>query len=58
MDLETRERQTADDITYQWNNENTNDVIYRTEIDSQTQKTKLMVTKGDEGMNQEFEINK
>ena len=51
MDLETRERQTADDITYLWNNENTNEVIYRTEIDSQTQKTKLMVTKGDEGMN-------
>ena len=51
MDLETRERQIADDITYLWNNENTNDVIYRTEIDSQTQKTKLMVTKGDEGMN-------
>ena len=34
MDLETRERQTADDITYLWNNEHTNEVIYRTEIHS------------------------
>ena len=53
-----RERQIYD-ITYKWNLKyNTNELIYKTEIDSQTQKTNLRLPKGKcgGGINQEFEV--
>ena len=43
-----RERQTPYDITYMCNlNYDTNELIYKTEIDSQDIENKLMVTKGE-----------
>ena len=48
------------DITYMWNlkKNDTNELIYKTETDSWTQKTNLRLPKGkgEEGINQEFEI--
>ena len=45
-----RERQISHDITYMWNPKNdTNELIYKTEIDSQTQKTNLWLPKAGEG---------
>ena len=45
-----RERQIPYDITYMWNLKNdTNELIYKTETDSQDLKNKLMVTKGKKG---------
>ena len=53
MDLDTitlseiSQRKTSHDITYMWNLKyNTNECIYKTEIDSDIE-NKLMVTKGD-----------
>ena len=54
MDLEilsevsqTEKRQISYDITYMWNLKNdTNEPIYKTETDSQTQKTNLWLPKG------------
>ena len=43
----TRTRQISYDITYMWNLKNdTNKVIYKTETDSQTQRTNLWLPKG------------
>ena len=57
-----RERQIPYDITYMWNLKKnyTNKLIYKTEIDSQTQKTNLQLpkVKGEGGINQEFGINR
>ena len=70
MDLEViilsedRERQIIQDITQMWNLKyDTYEVIYKTEIDSQTQKTNLWLPKGKwsgggGGINQEFGINR
>ena len=48
-------------ITYMWNlkRKDTNELIYKTEIDSQTQKTSLCLPKGKAGVgiNQEAGIN-
>ena len=42
-----RERQIPHDIIYMWNlKKNTNEIIYKTEIDPQTWKTKLRLPKG------------
>ena len=42
-----RERQKSHDITYMWNlRKDTNELIYKTETDSQTQKTNLLLPKG------------
>ena len=49
------------DITYMWNLKyDTNELIYKTETDSQTQKTNLWLPKGKEGggINQEFGISR
>ena len=49
------------DITYMWNlKNNTNELIYKTEIDSQTQKTNLQLPKGKGGggINEEYGINR
>ena len=48
---EVRERQIPYDITYMWNlkKNDTNEVIYKTETDSQTQKTNLRLPKGERG---------
>ena len=47
---QTREIQISCDITYLWNLKNdTNELIYKTEIDSQTQKTNLWLPKGKGG---------
>ena len=44
------ERQIPYDITYKWNlNYDTNDLIYRTEIDPTDIENKLLVTKGGRG---------
>ena len=44
------ERQMSYDITYMWNLKNdTNELIYKTEIDSQTLKTHLWLPKGKGG---------
>ena len=44
------ERQVSYDITYMWNLKyDTNEVIYKTETDSQTQKTNLWLPKGKGG---------
>ena len=44
------ERQISYDITYMWNlKKDTNELIYKIEIDSQTQKTNLWLTKGKRG---------
>ena len=46
----TRERQISYDSTYMQNLKNdTNELIYKTEIDSQTQKTNLWLPKGKGG---------
>ena len=46
-----RERQISYDITYMWNLKNdTNELIYKTETDSQTSETNLWLPKG-EGIN-------
>ena len=43
---ELSQRQISYDITYMWNLKNdTNELIYKTEIDSQTQKTNLCLQK-------------
>ena len=43
----TRTRQISYDITYMWNLKNdTNELIYKTETDSQTSKTNLWLPKG------------
>ena len=59
---EVRKRQISYDITYVWNLEyDTNELIYKTETDSQTQKTNLWSPKGKgggRGINQEFEISR
>ena len=48
-------------ITYTWNlNNNANELIYKTEIDSQTQKTNSWFTKGEReggGINEAYGIN-
>ena len=57
MDLEiiilsksNRERQISYDITYMWNLKNdTNELIYKTETDSQTQKANVWLPKGKGG---------
>ena len=43
-----RERKTSYDIAYMWNlqKNDTNELIYKTEIDPQTQKTNLELAKG------------
>ena len=44
-----RERQTPYDITYMWNLKyETNELIYKTETDSQTQRTDLWLPRGRE----------
>ena len=44
---EVRERQISYDITFMWNLKNyTNELIYKTETDSQTQKTNSWLPKG------------
>ena len=57
-----RERQTPHDITYMWNLKyDTNELIYKTETDSQTWKTKLWLPKGKGsggGINLEFGISR
>ena len=56
-----KKRQISYSITYMWNlKNNTNEFIYKTEIDSQKQKTNLWLPKekgGGGGINQEFGIN-
>ena len=57
---QTRERQISYDIAYMWNlKQDRNELIYKTEIDSQAQKTNLWLPKGKGGggINQEFGIN-
>ena len=52
-----RERQIPNDITYTWNLKyDTNELIYKTETDSQTQRTDLWLPSGREwgGMDWEF----
>ena len=57
MDLEIiiqsqsdRERQISYDIAYIWNlKKDTNELIYKTEIDSQTKKTNVWLPKGKGG---------
>ena len=45
-----RQRQISYDITYMWELKYyTNELIYKTETDSQTQKTNLWLTKGKGG---------
>ena len=47
-----RERQVSYDITYMWNlkiKNDTNELIYKTEINPQTQKTNLLLPKGKSG---------
>ena len=47
---EVNQRKTNTSITYMWNIKNdTNELIYKTEIDSLTQKTKLWLPKGKAG---------
>ena len=47
---EIRERQIPYDITYMWNLKyDTNELIYKTETDSQTKKTNLWSPKGEGG---------
>ena len=48
---EVRERQISYDITYMWDlkKNDTNELIYKTEADSQTQKTNLWLPKGKRG---------
>ena len=65
MDLEIiilSERQKSYGITYIWNLKyDTNELIYKSEIDSQTQKTNLWVPKGKVwgwGINREFGIKR
>ena len=44
---EVRQRQISYDITFMWNLKNDiNELIYKTETDSQTQKTNLWLPKG------------
>ena len=65
MDLEINiakdgsQRQILYNITYMWNlKNNTNESIYKTEIDSNLE-IKFMVTKGESrGRNQKYEINR
>ena len=52
MDLEnitlskvSQRKKTSYDITYMWDLKNTNPLIYKTETDSQTQKTNLRLPK-------------
>ena len=55
-----RPRQVPYDITYMWDlNYDATELIYKTETDSQTQKTSLWlpIGKGGKGINQEFGIN-
>ena len=56
---EANQRQISYGIVYMQNIKNdTNELIYKTEIDSQTQKTNLRLSKGkEEGIHQEFGIN-
>ena len=57
---EVSQRQILYDITYMWNlnKNNTSEIIYKTEIDSQTYKTNLWLPKGKAGagINWEFGI--
>ena len=57
-----RERQMPCDTTYTWNlNYDTNELIYKTETESQTKRTKLWLTKGKggkKGINKEFGISR
>ena len=59
---EVRQRQILLDITYMQNlKNNTHESIYKTEIDSQTQKTNLWLSKGKAsggGINQEYGISR
>ena len=50
-----RERQIPYDIIYMWNlkTNDTNELIYKTEIDSETQKTNLWLPKGKVGGREE-----
>ena len=61
-EVSQRERQTPYDITYMWNLKyDTNELIYKTETDSQTQKTNLWLPKEKGvggGINQEFGISR
>ena len=47
---EVRQRQISDDIAYMWNlkKKDINELIYKTEMDSQTLKTNLQFPKGKE----------
>ena len=46
--MSARERHTTYDITYMWKlKTDTNELIYKTEMDSQTKKTNFMVIKGE-----------
>ena len=50
-----KERQISYDINYMWNlKDDTNELIYKAEIEAKTQKTKLWLPK--QGVNQEFGI--
>ena len=55
-----RERQISYDISYMWNiKNNTNELIYKTETDSQTYKTNLWSQRGKAGgINKEYGINR
>ena len=58
-----RERQTSYDITYMWNLKyDTNELIYETETDSQTQRTDLWLPRGwgggGEGMDWELGVSR
>ena len=44
--MKSERRQTPYNVTYMWNKKNTNELIYKTETDSKTQKTNLWVPKG------------
>ena len=61
-EVSQRERQTPYDITYMWNLKyDTNELIYKTETESQTQKTNLWLPKEKGvggGINQEFGISR
>ena len=47
--MKSERRQTPYNVTYMWNKKNTNELIYKTETDSKTQKTN-MGTKGERGL--------
>ena len=63
MKFGRQKNQISYDITYMWNlkKNDTNELIYKTEIDSPDIENKLMVTKGERrwrGISSEFGINR